>query len=691
MKEYEEPHKTKYIDSIYFKKAYWSYLLDKELNRINIDDEQWNDIEETYDMMSRGYYTPATPSRFNLGTRRPQGSSCFLIAMEDDSLSGIYNTLKKQALISKYSGGVGIWSHNIRSTGSYIEGTNGKSNGIMPMLRVFDASSVYVDQGGGKRPGKIAMYLEIWHADFFNFIELKRRQGDDLQRTKSLFYGFWICDEFWRCLKTNQDWYLFDPAMVPKLYDSYDESFSTKYLSDEEINSRKAEFRFTYLYRKYVRQEKYEQKVKPKKIISEIVKTVRETGVPYMLSKDASNRKSNQKNLGVIKSSNLCTEIIEYSDKDETAVCNLHSIALPKFLREWTEKDSPDFKYQVTLDYLLGQGGSERYLTFDFEMFNRVIIRIVKNLDRIIDLNFYPTPCTERSNLRHRPMGIGIQGEADMISLLRLPWGSKESNKLRFHIFEHLYYTCLKTSNQLAKVKGTYSSFEGSPASQGILQYDLWLKEGHKMPFPLILHKKWEILKKNIKEDGLRNSLFIAPMPTSSSAGILGNSPCFEPHRKLVYKRQVGAGEITLINKYFVNDMCKCGLWDIKMSDQIIENNGSIQSIMEIPLQIKSIYPTAYEVGSKKIVDAAYYRGWFVDQSQSLNFFMTDPSHAELTATWTRGWRKGLKTLSYYINSRSAVDAQKMQINLSQKDENVDNKTKEGICVLGEDCVSCGS
>lgn len=677
----KEPHKSKYINVKEFYKYYWNYVFERVLETVHLDDFEISRIKQTYDAISTGKYTPATPARFNLGTLQPQVSSCFLLAMKDDSLNGIYETLAKQAQISKYAGGIGVWVHNIRSAGSYISGTNGISNGLVPMLKVFNSSSKYVDQGGGKRPGAVAIYIEPWHPDILRVIALKRKQGLN-DRARALFYAMWIPDEFFRCLKNGKPWYLFDPAICPKLYKSYDETFSKDYLTDEYIKEHKEEFLFTYRYRKYIKQGKYEKFISPNVIIEELVKTVKESGIPYMLAKDACNRKSNQKNLGTICSSNLCTEIIQYSDENETSVCNLSSICLNKFTRPFIQGDDERFKYNVNI---VNPEESPEYWTFDWDNFRKIVKIVHYNLDKTIDINFYPTKCGENSNLKNRPLGIGVQGEADLMASLRLPWHSKEANKLRFYIFETLYYECLSSSNKIAKIHGSYSSFNGSPSSNGLLQFDLWEKEGRIMPYNLSCD--WGKLKENVQKSGLRNSLFIAPMPTASTSNIMGNSPCFEPFNSLIYNRKVGIGEVTLVNKSLVKDLMELNMWDKDMSNTILEHHGSIQDILKIPKNIRDIYVTAFDLDSKHIIDAAYHRAWFVDQSQSLNLYMNNVTMKNLTSAWTRGWRKGLKTLMYYCRTKPSINPQK---NLTKK---VSSEQVYGnVCDRNNpDCLSCGS
>ena len=648
-----------------------------DLGDVEVTEYQWNRIEDIYNGMTKGKFTPATPTRFSSGTLKPQGSSCFLIAMQDDSLRGIYNTLIEQSQISKYAGGVGLWCHNVRSTGSYISGTNGHSNGLKPMLKVFNASAEYVDQGGNKRPGSAAIYLEPWHSDIIDFIRLKRKKGADSDRARSLFYALWIPDEFFRCWKVGKPWYLFDPSLCPKLYNSYDEEFSSEYLTDDFVKQNKVNFLFTYRYRKYVKQGKHEKKIMPEELMEEVVDTVKESGIPYMLSKDACNRKSNQKNLGVIKSSNLCCEIIQYSDSENTAVCNLSSICLNKFVKKWNSNDSEEFKYNVSLN------DNEEYMTFDFEDFAETVKTTVKNIDRLIDLNFYPTENSKNSNLKTRPQALGIQGEADLLAMLRLPWNSKEAHKLRFAFMERMYYEALKTSLELSKENGPYPAFPNSPASKGKLQFDLWKDEGKKISFKFRM--QWDELKTEIQKYGLRNSLLIGPMPTASTSSIMGNSPSIEPFNSLVYIRKAGSIDITVINNNLVNDLMSLNLWSKEMSNKILSNDGSIQDILEIPKKVRNSYLTVYDLEPSDIIDAAFVRGWFVDQSQSMNLFFKNVTMSELSKAWTRGWNRGLKTLSYYCRTRSAVSGQKTQVK---------NEKMEEVLVCDRnnpDCLSCGS
>lgn len=681
LRDCEQPHKHHFIDAKLFKKLYWQNKLKEAMENVVVNTDQWKSIEDSYNGMTTGKFTPASPTKFSCGAPAIQGSSCFLIAMKDDSLKGIYDTLSEQAQISKRAGGIGIHMSNIRSAGSYIGGTNGISNGIKPMLRVFNASTEYVDQGG-KRNGSIAIYIEPWHADIFSWITLKKKKGADSDRARSLFYALWIPDEFFRCWKEKKDWYLFDPSVTPKLYDSYDEEFSSSYLSDMYVIQNKDRLKFTYRYRKYIKQGKFEKKINPSDLMEEVVETVKESGVPYMLSKDACNRKSNQKNLGVIRSSNLCAEIIQYSDANNTAVCNLSSICLNKFVRKFVDGDNENFKYNTSLSE-----DAPNYFTFDFEEVAKIVKVIVNNLERLIDINFYPTEPSRNSNMKTRPQATGFQGEADMLALLRLPWNSKEANRLRFYICEKVYYEALKESLALAKVKGPYPAFENSPASQGKLQFDLWKEEGKKISFQFSL--KWDELKVDIVKYGLRHSLLIGLMPTASTSFLLGNSPSIEPFNSLVYVRKGGAGDITIINNNLVKDLMSINMWNKTISDKILLNHGSIQSITEIPLLLRKSYLTAYDMEPEDIIDAAYVRGWFVDQSQSLNLFIKNVTMNELSKAWTRGWMRGLKTLSYYIRTKSGTVAQKAQIETPVPIKvNIEDK----VCSRDNpDCLSCGS
>lgn len=687
-----------------FKSLYWKYMLHVELTNLEshpITEEQWKNISDVYDGQSLGKFTTATPTRFSAGTLRPQGSSCFLVAMEDDSLTGIFNTFTEQGQISKYSGGVGIHVGNLRSAGSYIAGTNGTADGLKPMIQVISAISKYVNQGG-KRPGSVAVYVEMTNPQIVDIIRMKRKKGPSTDIAPNLFYGLWISDEFFRCWREKKDWHLFDPAICPKLLDSYDEGFSTTYLSDEFVHANKEKYLFTYRYRKYIRQGKFESKISCQEIMEEIVETIRDEGVPYMLCKDACNRKSNQKNMGTIRSSNLCTEIIQYSDSENTSVCNLNSLCLNAFVREFRDGDNESFKYDVSLNepekVHPNEGlneGKHRYMTFDFEEFGRITGISQRTVDRLIDLNFYPTEKARRGNMRQRSQGLGVQGEADCLAMLKLPWNSKEAQRLRFYIYERMYYECLKSSMELSKINGPYEDFHGSPASQGILHFDMCRTEGQKISFALSM--PWDELKENIKKYGLRNSTAIALMPTASTSSIMGNSPCFEPFNSMVYNRKGGGGDVTVFNRGLVDDLVSIGMWSQKMSDRILENHGSIQGFTDLPKKLRDAYLAAYDIEPEHLIDASFCRSWFVDQSQSLNLFVANASMSVLSKLWTRGWIRGQKTLSYYTRTRPATTAQKAQIESSGKFEKVEKveksvETEDMVCYRGKDgCISCGS
>ncbi len=630
------------------------------------------DIEaalETYDLMSRKYFTHATPTLFNAGTTKPQLSSCFLLAMQDDSISGIYDTLKEAALISQNAGGLGVHVHNIRSKGSYIKGTGGTSNGLVPMLRNFNETANYVDQGGGKRKGSFAIYLEPWHSDIFDFLDLKKNHGKEEFRARDLFYALWVPDLFMERVKNDQEWSLMDPNISKGLFDVYGDEFKE-------------------LYEKYEKEGKYIKKIKAQDLWFKIIESQIETGTPYMVYKDAVNRKNNQKNLGVIKSSNLCAEIVEYSDKDETAVCNLASIAVPRFLNENKE--------------------------FDFNKLFEVTKVITKNIDKIIDINYYPTEKTERSNKRHRPMGIGIQGLADLFAILKIPFESEKAFKLNREIYETIYFAALSASNELAKEKGSYESFEGSPASKGILQFDMWEEESKKLgrENKVVFSGRWNWneLKEKIKKDGLRNSLFVAQMPTGSTAQILGNNESFEPFTSNMFLRRTLSGEFIIVNKYLLKDLIELGLWNKKMKNKIMAENGSIQNIDEIPQNIKDIYKNVWEISQKNIIKMASERGPFVDQTQSLNIHMTNAGFAKVTSMHFFGWEMGLKTGMYYLRTQAARDAIKFtvekEIEKDEKNNNEDEERKkyggytkkelmDKMKVIDDNdpnmCISCGS
>jgi len=582
---------------------------------------------ETYELMSKKYFTHATPTLFNSGTPKPQMSSCFLLTAKEDSIDGIYDTLKQTAKISQSAGGIGLSIHNIRATGSYIAGTNGTSNGIVPMLRVFNDTARYVDQGGGKRKGSFAIYLEPWHADIMNFLDLKKNHGAEEMRARDLFYAMWISDLFMKRVEENGEWTLMCPNECPNLFDTYGEEFEA-------------------LYTKYEQEGRGRKTIKARELWEKILESQIETGTPYMLYKDAANRKSNQKNLGTIRSSNLCTEILEYTSPDEVAVCNLASIALPKFVKN-------------------GE--------FDHKELHRITKRVIKNLNKVIDRNYYPVKEAENSNMRHRPVGLGIQGLADTFIELRLPFTSDEAKKLNQDIFETLYYASVEASMELAKVEGPYSSYEGSPISQGELQYNLWgLTEDD-----LSGRWDWKKLKAKIKEHGVRNSLLLAPMPTASTSQILGNNEAFEPYTSNIYTRRVLSGEFIVVNKHLLKDLVERDLWTDDVKNAIMRANGSVQGIDIIPNDIKELYKTVWELSMKDIIDMSRQRGYFIDQSQSLNLFMEGATFAKLTSMHFYAWKSGLKTGMYYLRTKSAVDAIKFTLSKEKKAEPVQEATTQ--------------
>ena len=566
---------------------------------------------ETYDAMSQKLYTHATPTLFNSCTPKPQLSSCFLLAMKDDSIAGIYDTLKDCATISKHSGGIGLHIHNVRAKGSIIHGTNGVSNGIVPMLRVFNNTACYVDQGGGKRNGSFAIYLEPWHADIGDFIRMKMNTGSEDEKARDLFYALWVPDLFMERVIANGDWTLFCPAEAPGLSDCYGDEFKA-------------------LYERYEAEGKGRKTVKAQKIWFEVLESQIETGTPYLVYKDACNKKSNQKNLGVIKSSNLCSEIIEYSAPDETAVCNLASMALPAFITNGA---------------------------FDFTAFRQTVALATTNLNRVIDVNFYPTPETLKSNMRHRPVGLGIQGLADVFALLKLSWESPEAFALNRRIFAHMYYAALQQSMLLAKTEGPYETFKGSPASKGELQFDLWSVQPDADP-----ELDWAQLKQDIQQYGLRNSLLVAPMPTASTSQILGYNECIEPFTSNIYTRRTLAGEFILVNKYLIADLLAQGIWSPELKNKIIANGGSVQGIVEIPALTQSLYKTVWEMKQKTLIDMAAQRGAYVCQSQSLNLYVADPDFRKLTSMHVYAWQQGLKTGIYYLRTKSVVKAQQFTV-----------------------------
>ena len=578
---------------------------------------QVSDLEkafETYDLMSQKIYTHATPTLFNAGTPRPQLSSCFLMAMSDDSIAGIYKTLGDCAAISKYAGGIGLHCHNVRARGSIIKGTNGMSNGLVPMLRVFNNTARYVDQGGGRRNGSFAVYLEPWHADVEDFLKMKLNSGAEEERARDLFYALWIPDLFMRRVEDDGVWTLFCPNEAPGLADVYGDEFDA-------------------LYTRYEKEGRGRKTISAQKLWFKVLDSQIETGTPYLLYKDPANKKSNQQNLGIIKSSNLCTEIIEYSSPEETAVCNLASLALPAFV-------SKDNK------------------TFDFERLRAVTRSMVNALNRVIDINFYPTPETRRSNMRHRPIGIGIQGLADVFARLRMPWESAEAMRMNQLIFEHMYYAAVEASCSLATSEGAYETFQGSPASKGLLQPDLWsVKPITEAEGTL----DWPGIREKARL-GMRNSLLVAPMPTASTSQILGYTECFEPMTSNIYARRTLAGEFVVVNRYLLDDLMRLGLWSEELKQKIIAQNGSVMGIKEIPEDIKLLYKTSWEIRQRFLIDMAAGRGPFICQSQSLNLFMESPTYAKLTSMHFHAWKQGLKTGCYYLRSKAPVMAQKFTI-----------------------------
>jgi len=596
---------------------------------------------ETYHKMSEGWFTHATPTLFNAGTPKPQMSSCFLLTMKKDSIDGIYDTLKQCAQISQSAGGIGLSIHDIRAKGTYIRGTNGTSNGIVPMLRVFNDTARYVDQGGGKRKGSFAMYLEPWHADVFDFLDMRKNHGKEEMRARDLFYALWVPDLFMKRVEANGEWTLMCPHECPGLSDTHGEEFEK-------------------LYTKYEKEGKGRKTIKAQELWFKILEAQIETGTPYILYKDAANEKSNQKNLGTIKSSNLCTEIIEYTAPDEVAVCNLASVALPKFVIDGK---------------------------FDHDKLFEISYLMTKNLNRIIDNNYYPVPEAKNSNMRHRPIGIGVQGLADAFVLLRYPFDSEEARKLNKEVFETIYYGALTASKDLAKEDGPYETYEGSPVSQGILQPDMWNVEPSD-------RWEWDVLRKEIKKYGVRNSLLLAPMPTASTAQILGNNECFEPYTSNIYTRRVLSGEFIIVNKHLLRDLVKLNLWDEDMRQKLMAANGSVQNIKEIPDNLKALYKTAWELSQKAIIDMAADRGAYICQSQSLNIFMENANFAKLTSMHFYGWKQGLKTGIYYLRTRAAADAIKFTVDKSRLDQ-PKAQTEEEIaaqaCSIenGPDCEMC--
>jgi ribonucleoside-diphosphate reductase alpha chain len=611
---------------------------------VGIHREDLDAAIETYDLLSEKWFTHATPTLFNAGTPKPQLSSCFLLTMKDDSIDGIYDTLKQCAKISQSAGGIGLSIHNVRAKGSYIKGTNGVSNGIVPMLRNFDMTARYVDQGGGKRKGSFAIYLEPWHADIKDFLELRRNHGKEEMRARDLFYALWIPDLFMKRVENNEDWSLFCPNEAPGLSDCHGEEFER-------------------LYEKYEKEGRARETIKAQELWFEVLESQIETGTPYMLYKDAANGKSNQQNLGTIKSSNLCTEIIEYTAPDEVAVCNLASIALPKFV----------------------VAGEDGVLRFDHQKLYEITKVATRNLNKVIDINYYPVEEARKSNFRHRPIGLGIQGLADAFILLRMPFDSLEAKGLNEDIFETIYYAAVETSMELAKIHGTYETYEGCPASKGILQFDMWGVT------PKSGRYDWDSLKEKVKKFGMRNSLLVAPMPTASTSQILGNNECFEPYTSNIYTRRTLSGEFIVVNKHLMKDLIDLGLWNDTMRNRLISTNGSVQAVPGIPQNIKDLYKTVWEISQKIIIEMAADRGAYICQSQSMNIFMQDPNFGKLTSMHFYAWKKGLKTGMYYLRSQAATSAIKFTLDKSQLEQPKMEKANETETIKAQkqDAIAC--
>ena len=617
---------------------------------IHLDDME--SVVETYELMSKKYFTHATPTLFNSGTPKPQMSSCFLLTMKDDSIDGIYDTLKQTAKISQSAGGIGLSIHNVRATGSYIAGTNGTSNGIVPMLRVYNDTARYVDQGGGKRKGSFAIYIEPWHADIMDFLDLKKNHGKEEMRARDLFYAMWIPDLFMKRVQEDSRWTLMCPNECPGLYDVHSDSFEELYL-------------------RYEAEGKGRKTIKARELWEKILESQIETGTPYMLYKDAANRKSNQKNLGTIRSSNLCTEIMEYTAPDEVAVCNLASVALPMFVKN-------------------GE--------FDHKELFKVTKRVTRNLNRVIDRNYYPVIEAQNSNFRHRPVGLGVQGLADTFIMLRMPFTSDEAKKLNQEIFETMYFAAVTASMELAKEEGPYDTFKGSPISQGEFQHNMWGIKDEELSG----RWDWAKLRKDVIKNGVRNSLLMAPMPTASTSQILGNNECFEPYTSNIYTRRVLSGEFIVVNKHLLEDLVALGLWNEDLKQEIMRANGSIQEIDIIPHEIKELYKTVWELSMKDIIDMSRQRGYFIDQSQSLNLFMEGATMAKLTSMHFYAWKSGLKTGMYYLRTKSAVDAIKFTVQKKQETKPTAESqplTSDELKAMiaqakaseGDDCLMCGS
>ncbi|MFT6871571.1 MAG: ribonucleoside-diphosphate reductase alpha subunit [Roseivirga sp.] len=616
---------------------------------VGIHGENIENAIETYHLLSEKWFTHATPTLFNAGTPKPQLSSCFLLTMKDDSIDGIYDTLKQCARISQSAGGIGLSIHNVRAKGSYIKGTGGVSNGIVPMLRNFDMTARYVDQGGGKRKGSFAMYLEPWHADIFDFLDLKKNHGKEEQRARDLFYALWIPDLFMKRVEANEDWTLLCPNECPGLSDVYGDDFEK-------------------LYEKYEREGKGRKTVKAQDLWFEVLESQIETGTPYMLYKDAANKKSNQKNLGTIKSSNLCTEIIEYTAPDEVAVCNLASLALPMYVDQETG-------------------------TYDFQKLYDVTYVATKNLNRVIDVNYYPVPEAKNSNMRHRPIGLGVQGLADAFILMRMPFESPEAKKLNKDIFETIYFAAMTASKDEAIADGPYQTFKGSPVSKGIFQYDMWGVTPDSGLWD------WDSLKKEVKKHGVRNSLLVAPMPTASTSQILGNNECFEPYTSNIYTRRTLSGEFVIVNQHLMKDLIKLGLWSADMKNKLIAAQGSVQNIPDIPQDIKDLYKTVWEISQKAVIELSADRGAYICQSQSLNIHIQDPNFGKLTSMHFYAWKSGLKTGMYYLRSKAATSAIQFTVDKAAASmpaptaAELEQKASDMACSLDDPdgCEACGS
>lgn len=646
---YERDYQYDYFGFKTLERAYLLKMNDKIAERpqqmlmrvaVGIHKEDIDSALETYKLMSEKWFTHATPTLFNAGTPKPQLSSCFLLSMQEDSIDGIFKTLTQCAKISQSAGGIGLSIHNVRATGSYIKGTNGESNGIVPMLRVFNDTARYVDQGGGRRKGSFAIYLEPWHADIYEFLDLKKNHGKEEHRARDLFYALWVPDLFMKRVKEDGEWSLFCPNEAPGLYDCHGKEFEK-------------------LYTKYEKEKRYRKQVKAQKLWSEIMESQIETGTPYILYKDACNEKSNQKNLGTIRSSNLCTEIVEYTAPDEVAVCNLASIALNKFVTENQD--------------------------FDFDKLYDIAYTVTKNLNKVIDINYYPVEEARNSNMRHRPIGIGVQGLADAFALLRLPFDSEEARILNKNVFETIYFAALTASKDLAIKDGTYESYKGSPISKGIFQFNMWNVEPTD-------RWDWDSLRNEIKKHGVRNSLLLAPMPTASTSQILGNNECFEPFTSNLYSRRTLSGEFACINKHLLKDLINADLWNEDMKNELVRNNGSVQNIDLIPEDIKALYKTVWEISQKAIIDMAADRGAYICQSQSMNLFIENPNFGKLTSMHFYAWEKGLKTGIYYLRSKAAVDPIKFTLSNDNK-QKAYSAEEQIACSLDnpDECEACGA